>query len=215
MTDKRHPVARLLRLGFRLGLLGLLLLASLNLYVVASTTSHRHDLGDAPQRNWAIVLGASVLRDGSPSRSLQERLVTTAELYKQGRVQRVLVTGDHDPPNGYSEVLPMTRFLTKLGVPRDRIEIDHFGFRTFDSMVRAERLFEVRDALVVTNPFHLARAVYLGRAAGIDCDGIRADHGVDYSTKTLLRHQLREAAARSWCLLDMHVLGTEPHTWER
>ena len=120
---------------------------------------------DAPHAQAAIVLGAQVKPDGTPSRMLADRLRVAAELYKRGKVDKVLVSGDHGRV-GYDEVNPMKDALLAAGVPESDIFTDHAGFDTWDTMVRAKKVFQVDSALVVTQDFHLPRAVFLARRAG-------------------------------------------------
>lgn len=213
--NRRSPLRRLVKSTLRLTLLAVLVLGGTSLWVIGSTSSRCVEAAEAPERDWAIVLGASVLRSGRPSPMLDERLRTTAQLYHDRRVERILCSGDRDPDAGYDEVGPMRARLVELGVPFERITLDSFGFRTFDSMVRAGSAFGIDSALVVTNPFHVPRAVYIARQNGIDCVGIFADHGENYSTRTTLRSQGREALARVVALMDCHLLGTEPKRTQR
>ena len=178
-------------------------------HVVWSASSCIHSVGDAPARDVIVVLGASVHRDGTPSNMLAERLRAAAELYHAGRGRKILVSGDHGR-RSYDEVSVMTRELEKAGVPPVDIFLDHFGFRTFDSMYRAREVFGVESALVVSNPFHVARAVFLGRQLGITVDGVAADYGVSYSASTRLANEGREILARVLAWADVFVLGTRP-----
>jgi SanA protein len=137
----------------------------------------------------AIVLGALVYPDGRMSSVLADRVAAAARLYREGRVEKVLVSGDHHSRT-YDEVTPMRARLVALGVsPRDVFE-DHAGFDTWSSMVRARKIFDAHSVIVVTNGFHLARAVYLARRAGLVAGGVDADRPGGYGTKG------REAGAR-------------------
>ena len=154
-------------------LLGVVLLAGLvvggpNLWILATTSSSIHAPENAPSRPVAIVLGASVYRGGRPSPILEDRLRAAARLYELGLVERILVSGDRDDEREYDEVGPMAAFLVELGVPQPALLIDPYGYRTLDSMARAAQVFGIEAATVVTNPFHVPRAVWLGRQFGID-----------------------------------------------
>ncbi len=154
----------------------------------------------------AIVPGARVFADGTPSHALADRLQTAYELYKDGRVGKILVSGDHGTGR-YDEVNAMHSWLLERGVPPASIYLDHAGFRTLDTMARAARVFEVERAVICTQRFHLGRSVFLARAAGIDALGVEADR------RELLRarhNARREALARVRAWLDVHVLGTKP-----
>ena len=163
----------------------------------------------APQKDVILVLGASVRPDGTPSDMLADRLATALDLYRSGRAGKILVSGDHGQRD-YDEVRVMAEVLEAGGVPARDLFLDHAGFRTLDSAVRARRVFGVESALVVSNPFHVPRAVFLARQAGIDATGVNATPRVRYSRDTRWRHEAREALARVLAFLDVHVLGTEP-----
>ena len=169
-------------------------------------------VADAPARTVAIVLGARVYQDGRPSPMLEDRLETARALYVAGKVRRILVSGDHGT-RGYDEVNGMHRWLVAHGVPERDVFLDHAGLRTLDTMERAARVFEVRDALVCTQEFHLARAVFLARRAGIDAVGVVSDRR-RYGTERAAG--FRELFAQGRAVLDAYVLGTEPeHLGER
>jgi SanA protein len=165
------------------------------------------EVSQVPARPVGIVLGARVWKSGEPSHSLEDRLQVALELYEAGKVEKLLVTGDNGQ-QGYNEVRVMFRWLEARGVPRDRIYVDHAGFRTLDSMERAARIFGVREAVICTQEFHLARSLFLAREAGIDAVGLVADKRI-YEVR--YKNAAREFVARTKAFLDIYVLGTEPH----
>lgn len=177
-------------------------------HVVWTASASLSTIENAEPAPVAIVLGASVRPDGSPSHMLDDRLATAAELFRTGRIDSILVSGDGSG-DGYDEVAVMRRELVDRGVPEDRIRLDHAGFRTFDTMRHAHDEFHVRRAIVVTNPFHLHRSVFLAKHAGIDAQGVAA-RGHHYSGRVLGRHLVREYLARGLAWLDVFVLGTQP-----
>lgn len=122
----------------------------------------------------AIVLGALVHEDGKPSDMLEDRLKVAAELYHAGKVRRIIVSGDHGTVE-YDEPRAMRTTLMALGVPKDDIFGDHAGFDTRASMLRARKVFGVDSAVVVTQGFHLPRALYLAKSAGLQAQGVSAD----------------------------------------
>ncbi|MFJ4009871.1 vancomycin high temperature exclusion protein [Streptomyces sp. NPDC090026] len=129
-----------------------------------------HTADAAPARPVAVVFGAG-LRDGHPSPYLAHRLDTAAGLYRTGRVEVLLVTGDNSRSD-YDEPGAMRSYLTRLGVPDERIVSDYAGFDTWDSCVRAKEVFGVDGAVLVTQGFHVRRAVALCRSAGVDAHGV-------------------------------------------
>nr|WP_245997689.1 ElyC/SanA/YdcF family protein [Streptomyces armeniacus] len=127
-------------------------------------------VADAPSAPVAVVFGAG-LWDGEPSPYLAHRLDTAAELYARGKVRAVLVTGDNST-RAYDEPGAMRRYLAERGIPRQRIVADYAGFDTWDSCARAARIFGVRHALLVSQDFHVRRALALCQAAGIEAYGV-------------------------------------------
>lgn len=128
---------------------------------------------DAPAQQVAVVFGAG-LWDGKPSPYLANRLNTAAELYRDGKVKVVLVTGDNSREE-YDEPDAMRAYLVAHGVPDKRIVSDFAGFDTWDSCVRAKKIFGVDRAVLVSQGFHIRRAIALCRAAGIDAYGVGVD----------------------------------------
>ncbi len=162
--------------------------------------------GRAPEAHTAIVLGAYVYPEGDLSAMLEDRVSTAVELYQQGKVRKLLMTGDHGQES-YDEVNQMRLYAERLGVPPEDIFMDHAGFKTYESMYRADRVFQVKSALVVTQHFHLARAVFLARSRGIDATGVIADRRPYYRVKY---NELREIPARAKDYLQVHVTKPLP-----
>jgi SanA protein len=161
----------------------------------------------APRAQAALVLGAQVYRDGRPSIMLADRVTAAEELYRAGRVDKLLLSGDHGRVE-YDEVATMKRLLLGRGIPAEDIFTDHAGFDTWDSAQRARRVFDVDSVVVVTQRFHMARALYDARHAGLDATGYVADKR-QYG-KIMGKLRLREAAARVKTLGDV-VTGADPH----
>jgi vancomycin permeability regulator SanA len=149
----------------------LALLPATWMYVVAG--DRLRTTADAPRTEVAVVFGAG-LWDGEPSPYLAHRLDAAAELYREGRVKALLVTGDNSRED-YDEPDAMRAYLTERGVPGIRIVSDYVGFDTWDSCVRAKKIFGVDRAVLVTQGFHVRRAVALCEAAGIDSHGVGVD----------------------------------------
>ncbi|MDA1221430.1 MAG: YdcF family protein [Planctomycetota bacterium] len=207
---RRGPVRRALRAALALTLITALGALAIETWVARSVAARVHAPDAAPQHAVIVVLGASVLRDGTPSPMLQQRIDTAAALWRAGRAPLVLVSGDYDPVREYDETEPMRDALVRAGVTWESIRVDRHGHRTLDSMVRVREEFGFDDALVVTNGFHVARAVYLGRHHGLDVDGVIADVGVDRAFSVRAYYVGREALARILAFFDCHVLGTRP-----
>jgi vancomycin permeability regulator SanA len=134
---------------------------------------HEYDAAGAPVADVTIVLGTGVEPDGRPSPRLAGRLETAAELVRSGRTRVVLVSGDGSGESG-DETATMSAYLRDHGVEKARIVPDPHGLDTYDSCVRARDVYGVGRALVVTQDYHLSRAVTLCRGVGLDADGVRA-----------------------------------------
>ena len=187
---------------------GLLAVAVPNLIVwLGGRTPVTSDAAKVPHAQAALVLGAQVKPDGTPSDMLADRIAAAAELYKAGRVNKLLLSGDHSRLD-YDEVGTMRRLLLAQGIPAQDIFTDHAGFDTWDSAQRAKRVFDVSSAVVVTQRFHMARALYDARRAGLKVTGFAADRR-DYG-RVMRRLEVREAAARVKTLADV-VTGADPH----
>jgi vancomycin permeability regulator SanA len=181
--------------------LGLVLLVGAGPYswIRFATAGKIYTVADAPAAPVAIVLGAGLDADGSPKPYLRVRLENTLRLYEDGRVRAILVSGDHGQVD-YDEVAAMTSWLVEHGVPAGKVVADHAGFDTHDSCVRAYEIFGVRAALVVTQEFHVRRAVFLCREAGIDAAGVGSPAPTD---DTL--YQVREVPAAIKATFDVVV----------
>lgn len=149
-----------------------------------ATSEHRYGVDDVPERPVALVLGAGVRPDGAPSHLLAQRLELAVELYEADRIKAVLVSGDNGVEH-YSETDTMRDYLVEAGVPADRIVGDHAGFATWDSCARAAEVFGVEEAVVLTQDFHVPRAVGLCRAAGIDAVGVGDNSFGERATATV------------------------------
>ncbi|EYT80934.1 membrane protein [Streptomyces sp. Tu 6176] len=149
----------------------LALLPATWLYV--TTGDRLRTTADAPRTDVAVVFGAG-LWHGEPSPYLAHRLDAAARLYRDGRIKVVLVTGDNSRED-YDEPDAMRAYLTGHGVPADRIVTDYAGFDTWDSCVRAKKIFGVDRAVLISQGFHIRRAVALCEAAGIDSYGVGVD----------------------------------------
>ncbi len=120
-----------------------------------------------------LVLGAGLRPDGGPSPMLKDRLDLAISLYEAQVAPTLLLSGDHGKKY-YDEVNSMLAYCLAQGVPKEDIFLDHAGFSTYESMVRAQKIFQVKRAVVVTQEYHLYRALYIGRRLGIDVQGASA-----------------------------------------
>ena len=168
-------------------------------WLFVSTDGRLRTVADAPSEPVAVVFGAGLQADGTPSVYLADRLNTALELYRLGKVKAFLVTGDNDRLS-YDEPDAMRDYLLRHGVPADRIVRDYAGFHTWDSCDRARRIFGVTSALLVTQGFHVRRAVALCRSVGIDAYGVATTQPRD---TTWYYGAVRELPAASEALIDV------------
>jgi SanA protein len=154
--------------------------------------------GGSPAADVCLVPGAHVYEDGRLSVVLRDRLERALALYRAGRARRVLLSGDHGPCTG-GEVRAMSGYLLGRGVPRGAMLCDYGGYDTYHSMVRARRLFGVKGCLIVTQRFHLSRALYLARKTGLDAYGVMADLR-EYRYR--LRYAVRELFANGKAVFE-------------
>ncbi|MFE1949421.1 vancomycin high temperature exclusion protein [Streptomyces sp. NPDC059524] len=174
-------------------------------WLFASTGDRVKALGDVPRTDVAVVFGAG-LWDGEPSPYLAHRLDAAAELYRTGRVRAVLVTGDNSTED-YDEPDAMRDYLTRHGVPGRAVVSDYAGFDTWDSCVRARKIFGVHRAVLVSQGFHIRRAVALCEAAGVSSYGVGVDEPHDV---TWYAGGAREVLAAGKAALDA-VVRPDPH----
>ena len=140
-----------------------------------------------------LVLGCGLRSDGSPSSMLEDRLKRAVELYKAGVAPKILMTGDHGTIE-YDEVNTMKDYAVRHGIPEEVIFTDHAGFSTYESIYRADFIFKVKKAIIVTQEYHLPRALYISKKFGLDCVGVSSDYRKYYGQNY---RELREVAART------------------
>jgi SanA protein len=187
-------------------LLGLAAIVAGNLWIIHETSSDIVEtVAAAPSRPVAIVLGNHVFPDGGLGVDLLPRVEIAYELYRAGKTKRFFLSGAADVPGGYDEPGAMAAWLERRGVPRSAMILDRAGFRTAATMANAASL-GLRDALVCTQGYHLPRALYLARHAGIDATGVAADDRVT-SLRDRVRTFLREKLARAETLVEVAMRG--------
>lgn len=168
---------------------------------------HSSSLTDVPKTKVALVLGTSnFLSNGETNLYFKYRMDAAEALFKSGKVQFILVSGDNRKAN-YNEPKQMAKALAERGIPQDRIVLDYAGFRTLASVVRAKKVFQQQEFIIISQPFHNERALYIARnkeikAFGFDAKKVSARAGF----KTIVREHL----ARVKMMLDLYILRTEP-----
>jgi len=208
---KTGPIGKhlkfLLKLFLSLAAIALAAVLLVNSYVVWSGGKYILAAEDLPVADAILVLGAYVHPDGQTSSMLTDRLTVGYELYEQGKAPKILVSGDHGQKD-YDEVNVMKNFLKKKGVPAEDIFMDHAGFSTYESVYRARDIFQVKKVIIVTQDYHLKRAVFTARALSLEAYGMPSDHH-DYG-QAMTIYKLREIAARNKDFLWAGILKPEP-----
>ena len=175
-----------------------LLCGGLYLYIVYTTgASIFSSMDKLPHTEAALVLGASVTAGGALSPILKERADEAISLYKAGKVDKILVTGDNATLT-HDEVDPVGKYMVALGIPKDDIFLDHAGFDTYSSMYRARDVFDVQSMTIVSQPFHLPRAVFIAQSLGLKAYGVGAGKGELY-----VYNSLREIPSSVKALYDI------------
>ncbi len=183
---------------------------SLNLYVNTISKNYRYtEATKVPPQRVAIVFGAGVYPDGTPSPMLADRVTAAVELYKLGRVKKILMTGDNSRKD-YDEVTTMQQFAIARGVPQQDITLDYAGFSTYESCYRAKDIFGVKNAILVTQNFHLPRAVYTCRQFGIQALGLGTPDWESYSKQTVSWYTFREKLSIIKALWEIHATRPKP-----
>ncbi len=156
----------------------------------------------------AIVFGAGLWRDGTPTAVLRDRIATAAELYFNGKVQKILMSGDNSYID-YNEPGAMHDYAISLGVPDGAIVLDYAGRRTYDTCYRAQAIFGIREAILITQKFHMPRALYTCHALGIKASGVPSDRQ-EYRLSSVAWWNLRELPATLTALFQVHVTHPLP-----
>ncbi len=167
--------------------------AAINIYVISFSEKHIFKSFDKDAKyDCILILGCGVREDGTPSNMLSDRLRRGIELYKLGAAPKIIMSGDHGQKD-YDEVNVMRQIALDNNVPAEDIFMDHAGFSTYDSMYRAKAIFEADNIIVVTQKYHLYRALYDAWKLGIDAQGFDSDYHVYAGQKY---RDIRELAAR-------------------
>lgn len=186
-----------------------LIVLGANRWVINSTDAYIFkDWALLPFNEVGLVLGTSkYMQNGKPSPEFRWRVTAAAELYKNGKVKHLIVSGAN-PDQTYNEPRHMYRELMAQGVPEAAITMDFAGFRTFDSVVRAKAVFGLDRFTVITQKYHSYRAVFIGRKMDLNVVAYLAPATSDGGPGN--RHPVREIFARTKAVLDIFLLRTEP-----
>jgi vancomycin permeability regulator SanA len=156
-----------------------------------------------PSERVAIIFGAGLWRDGSPTPVLRDRVAQAANLYFAGKVEKLLMSGDNSFQD-YNEPQAMREYAISLGVPDQAIVLDYAGRRTYDTCYRARDIFGIKKAILVTQSFHLPRALYICNSLGIQANGVASDLR-NYPRRSLSFWNFREIPATLVAFWEVHV----------
>lgn len=199
----KHILIMIFRLLFVLGISGATILLIARLITAIHSKGRVYSIEDIPAERAAIVFGAGLWRDGSPTPVLRDRVQAASELYFAGKIEKLLMSGDNRFDN-YDEPTAMKKYALELGIPEEAIILDYAGRRTYDTCYRAKGIFGLESAILVTQEFHLSRALYICDALRIENKGINADRRT-YRKISRLYWNLREALATISALWDVHI----------
>jgi vancomycin permeability regulator SanA len=196
------------RLGLVLAAFGLLVAILPRAITSIYSINRIYQTDDVPVERLAIVFGAGLRRDGTPTAILRDRVQTAADLYFSGKVEKILMSGDNRFEY-YNEPGSMRQFALSLGVPDSAIALDFAGRRTYDTCYRARAIFGVHEAILVTQKFHMPRALFLCNALGVKAYGVEANNN-RYRRISLMIWNFREQIATIGAFIDVYVSSPLP-----
>lgn len=165
-----------------------------------------YKISDVPETKVALLLGTGkTLSNGMPNAYFYNRIQAAIDLYKSGKIKYIIVSGDNSTKD-YNEPEDMQLTLMKYGIPKDRIVMDHAGFRTLDSVIRAKDIFGQNKLVIISQKFHNERAVFLARKNGMEAFGYNAN---DVNKYAGLKTNLREYLAKAKVYWDL-LFGVQP-----
>jgi SanA protein len=203
----KQKLFKLIKIGAALTLISILFIFIANMIIELGTRGKTFASTSAiPKNKVGLVLGtAKLLRNGNVNLYFKYRIAATVKLYKAGKIDFVLVSGD----NGRTEYDEPTDFkdeLIKNGIPENKIFLDYAGFRTLDSVVRAKKVFGQKSITIISQEFHNERAIFLAKRHGIKAVGFNAK---DVTTRYGLKVEIREYFSRTKVFIDL-LLGVQP-----
>lgn len=179
---------------------------SLNYWIIIKTRPYiYHDYEDLPHHNVGVVLGTSkYIKGGGINAFYKNRIEGAIDLYWLGKIDYLLLSGDN-ALFSYNEPITMRRDLLKAGIPDSAIVLDYAGFRTLDSIIRANKVFDANNFTIITQQFHCERALFIAQFQGIDatCFAVPTPNNLQVV-------QIREMFARIGALIDLYILDKEP-----
>jgi SanA protein len=191
-----------------LALVGLLVLILPSMITAVYSWTRIYTVDTAPTDRVVIVFGAGLRPDGSAGPVMRDRVETAVNLYKAGKVDKLLMSGDNRFVE-YNEPEAMRQYALAFGIPDEDIVLDYAGRRTYDTCYRAKEIFQVDSAILVTQDFHMARALFLCNTFGVESVGVEANNTYFPETSRLIWNT-RELFATSQAIWDVYVAKPIP-----
>ena len=195
MMKIHKVIKRLIIICLCLGAAGLLILIGINMRVKGTVKDRIVETDGLPDEEFdcIMVLGCQVKEGGEPSHMLRDRLQRGVETYQYGASEKLLMSGDHGRTD-YNEVETMKQYAIDEGIESEDIFMDHAGFSTYESIYRAKEVFGVKKMVIITQEYHLYRALYIAEKLGIEAYGVASDYHI-YAGQSM--RDLREVLARA------------------
>jgi len=206
MKILKSPFKKIIKISLTLAVI--FILFPIILYTIENkrqTKNIYNDISDLPKRKVAIVFGAGVLSGYTPSPILRDRLKVAIDLYKSGKIEKIIMSGDNRYKN-YNEPEVMINYAIENGIPREDLQPDYAGRRTYDTCIRAKLIFGLNEAILITQSFHLTRALYTCNSLGVNSIGISSDLS---SYPDILYLQTRDIFAYTKAILDINFISPE------
>ena len=181
-------------------------IVGINFAMIQSTKAKIVAIDELKDADCILVLGAYVRPNGAPSSILKDRLNTGYEIFEAGKAPKFLLSGDHGQ-RSYDEVNGMRDYIEEKGVNKKLIFLDHAGFSTYESIYRARDIFEANKIIIVTQEYHLPRALYLAQKMGIEAQGVASDH---LTYRKIMIFKAREALARAKDFVLVNIIKPKP-----
>lgn len=199
-------VIKLIKLAVAICIIACIVVLAVNIIVTATTHGDITQTDELPDNEYdcILVLGCSVYANGDPSPALKARLDKAIEIYKAGKTKKILMSGDHCGQY-YNEVKVMKNYAVANGVPSQNIFLDHYGISTYDSLKRAKTVFELENVIVVTQGYHVSRAVWDAKCFGIKTKGVACDNKINTDIKTNIREICARCKDFTFCILNIET----------
>jgi SanA protein len=197
-----------IRLTRNFGLIGLSTLFITRIIFLINASPQTFTVETVPADRVAIVFGAGLRYDGTPTAILRDRVETAVQLYNNSKVEKLLMSGDNTAVE-YNEPESMRQYALSLGIPDEAMVLDYAGRRTYDTCYRAKAIFGVESAILVTQDFHLPRALYLCNHLGIEAVGVEANNFY-YRKISRLIWNTRELFATFGAFMDVYIYKPLP-----